>query len=190
MARTESTMLEIGTTAPDFTLLEPATGKPVSRPDKGPLLVAFICNHCPFVIHIADAFVKVAQEYQPKGVDVVAINSNDAQNYPADAPNRMIEEARARGFTFPYLYDESQAVAKGYRAACTPDFYLFDRALELVYRGRFDASRPGNDIPVTGTDLKAALDSVTEGRPTPDEQHASMGCSIKWKAGNAPEYFG
>jgi thiol-disulfide isomerase/thioredoxin len=193
MARTESTMLDLGTPAPHFRLHEPVTGKTISLSDPalgGPLLVAFICNHCPFVIHIMDAFVKVVREYQPKGVSVVAINSNDVANYPADSPERMIEEAAARGYTFPYLYDESQDVAKSYHAACTPDFYLFDEAQKLVYRGRFDASRPGNNEPVTGADLRAALESVLAGQPAAEEQHASMGCGIKWKSGNAPAYFG
>lgn len=191
MARTESTMLELGTSAPGFSLPEPASGKTVSLPDAGkPLLVAFICNHCPFVIHIRSGFVELAREYQARGVNVIAINSNDVATYPADSPQRMAEEVAAYGYSFPYLYDESQRVAKEYRAACTPDFYLFDGDLRLVYRGRFDASRPGNNEPITGQDLRTALDAVLEGRSVAAEQLASMGCNIKWKADNAPDYFG
>ena len=192
MVKTPSTMLPLGTQAPDFTLPDPS-GNPVSLSDFADapvLLVAFICNHCPFVKHIADGFSSLAKEYQAKGVAVVAINSNDVENYPDDAPPKMAEEIKARGYTFPYLIDETQEVAKAYRAACTPDFYVFDAQRQLVYRGQMDGARPGNDIPITGADLRAALDAVLEGRPTPEEQRPSIGCNIKWKPGNEPEYFG
>ena len=187
-------MLPLGTVAPDFQLPD-ANGKLVSLSDfKGApaTLVMFICNHCPYVIHIRDELAKVAREYQAKGVAVVAINSNDAQTYPADSPEKMKEEVARAGYTFPYLYDETQDVAKAYRAACTPDFFLFDKDLRLVYRGQFDDSRPrvANPPPVTGRDLRAALDAALEGRSIPEaDQKPSMGCNIKWKPGNAPDYF-
>lgn len=190
MAKTPSTMVELGTPAPDFTLLEPATFRMVSRSDyEGqPLLVAFICNHCPFVLHIKDVFATFAQEYQERGLAVVAINANDVANYPADSPDEMARMAREAGFMFPYLYDESQQVARAYQAACTPDFFLFDADHRLVYRGRFDGATPGNKEPVTGMDLRAAADALLEGTPMPQEQLPSMGCNIKWKAGNEPDW--
>lgn len=191
MARTPSTMLPLGTAAPDFSLAN-VDGRMVSLDDfKGApaLLVAFICNHCPFVKHIAPALADLAREYQAKGAAVVAINSNDAQSYPADSPEQMVHEAENRGYTFPYLYDEDQSAAKAYRAACTPDFYLFDRDRKLVYRGQLDSSRPDSGIPVTGKDLRAALDAVLAGKPAPADQKPSIGCNIKWKPGNEPEYF-
>jgi len=190
MALTPSTMLPLGTTAPDFRLPD-TNGKMVSPADfKGnpALLVMFICNHCPYVKHIRGGIAQLARDYLPKNVAIVGINSNDVANYPDDSPAKMREEARAAGYLFPYLYDESQAVAKAYRAACTPDIYLFDRGRRLVYRGQFDASRPGNGIPVTGKDLRAALDAVLAGRPTSELQVASIGCNIKWKSGNEPDY--
>lgn len=192
MARTPSTMLALGTPAPDFSLLEPATGKTVSLSDfKGqPLLVAFICNHCPYVIHIQQVFARFAEEYQAKGVAVVAINANDVANYPDDSPEKMIQQVNDIPYTFPYLFDESQQVAKAYQAACTPDFFLFDAKHKLYYRGQFDASRPSNDEPVTGKDMRAALDSLLAGVAAPENQSASLGCNIKWKAGNEPGYFG
>jgi len=192
MVKTASTMLELGTPAPDFSLPD-AGGKTVALADFADakaLLVTFICNHCPFVKHVAAEVARLAKEYQERGVAVVAINSNDVDNYPEDSPRKMAEEAEARGYTFPYLYDESQEVAKAYRAACTPDFYVFDAGQELFYRGQLDGSRPGNDVPTTGADLRAALDAVLAGGPPPDEQRPSIGCNIKWKAGNEPEYFG
>ncbi len=192
MVRTPSTMLPLGTKAPDFVLPDPQ-GKVVSLgdfADSPALLVAFICNHCPFVKHIAEGFAALAKEYQAKGVAVVAVNSNDVENYPDDSPAKMAEEIETRGYTFPYVYDETQAVAKAYRAACTPDFYVFDAERQLVYRGQLDAARPGNDVPVTGEDLRTALDAVLAGRPTPDDQKPSIGCNIKWKPGNEPDYFG
>lgn len=193
MARTPSTMLELGTSAPEFSLLDPATGKLVSLADfdKAPaLLIAFICNHCPFVIHIREAFVDFAKEYSGKGLAVIAINANDALNYPADAPEKMVEVARQWGYSFPYLYDASQETAKSYQAACTPDFFLFNAQRRLVYRGQFDDARPGNNEPVTGRDLRAAVDAVLDGYSVSDEQRPSLGCNIKWRPGNEPDYFG
>ena len=192
MVLTPSTMLPLGTQAPDFALRDP-WGKTVSLADFAAapaLLVVFLCNHCPYVKHIADHFAQLARQYQARGVAVVAINSNDYQMYPEDSPEHMREEIQRRGYTFPYLIDESQEVAKAYRAACTPDFYVFDAQRRLVYRGQMDSSRPGNDIPITGEDLRQALDAVLEGRPVPDKQRPSLGCNIKWKPGNEPEYFG
>ncbi len=184
-------MLPLGTTAPDFKLPD-TNGKTVSPADfkdKAALLVIFMCNHCPYVIHIRPGLAQLARDYAGRGVGIVGINSNDVKNYPADSPAKMKEEVVNAGYTFPYLYDESQVVAKAYRAACTPDIYLFDRGRRLVYRGQFDASRPGNGIPVTGKDLRAALEAVLAGKPTSELQVASMGCNIKWKAGNEPNYF-
>jgi peroxiredoxin len=191
MALTPSTMLPLGTAAPDFNLPD-TNGKLVSLADfkdKAALVVIFICNHCPYVIHIRPGLAQLAQDYTAKNVGVVGINSNDVKNYPADSPARMKDEVKAAGYTFPYLYDETQTVAKSYRAACTPDIFLFDRGRRLVYRGQFDASRPGNGIPVTGKDLRAALDAVLAGRTTSEFQAPSIGCNIKWKAGNEPDYF-
>jgi thiol-disulfide isomerase/thioredoxin len=193
MARTPSTMmLELGAAAPDFSLLEPATSKTVSLADcQGApgLLVIFMCNHCPYVKHIRHALAEFAREYQPKGLKIVGINSNDVANYPDDSPEKMVEEVKAIHYTFPYLYDETQQVARDYRAACTPDLYLFDAACKLVYRGQFDASRPGNNIPVTGVDLRAAVDALLAGRPLSPDQKPSLGCNIKWKPGNEPDYY-
>ena len=192
MARTASTMLPLGTQAPAFSLLN-VDGQMVSLEDfqgAPALVVAFICNHCPFVKHVAPAFAELAREYQAKGVGVVAISSNDVPNYPADSPEQMVREAEERGYTFPYLYDETQEVAKAYAAACTPDFYVFDKNQKLVYRGQLDSSRPESGTPVTGNDLRAALDAVLAGKPVPADQKPSIGCNIKWKAGNAPAYFG
>ena len=191
MALTPSTMLPLGTTAPDFKLPD-TNGKTVSPADfkdKSALLVLFICNHCPYVKHIRAGLAELGRDYQSRSIAIVGINSNDVANYPEDSPAKMKEEARSARYTFPYLYDESQAVAKAYRAACTPDLYLFDQNRKLVYRGQFDDSRPGNGIPVTGKDLRAALDAVLAGKPVSPNQKASMGCNIKWKAGNEPDYF-
>ena len=187
-----STMLELGVAAPSFALPEPATGKTVSSDDfvSKPMLVAFICNHCPYVVHIREAFMEMAKEYQAKGVAVVAINANDVANYPDDSPEKMVDEVKLAGYDFPYLFDDTQAVAQAYKAACTPDFFLFDPQHKLFYRGQFDDSRPRNDAPVTGADMRAALDALLQGADAPDDQKASMGCNIKWKAGNQPEYFG
>ena len=184
-------MLPLGTTAPDFKLPD-TNGKIVSLADfkNAPaLLVLFICNHCPYVKHIRAGLAQLARDYTPKGVGIVGISSNDVANYPDDSPARMKEEVKSAGYIFPYLYDETQAVAKAYRAACTPDIYLFDKNQKLVYRGQMDDSRPNSGVPVTGKDLRAALDAVLAGKPVSPNQKASVGCNIKWKAGNAPDYF-
>lgn len=191
MVAVNSTMLPLGTRAPDFQLPD-TNGKMVSLADfekAKTLLVAFICNHCPYVKHIRGGLAQLARDYMQRGVGVVAINSNDVENYPQDSPRKMAEEAKAAGYIFPYLYDETQEVAKAYRAACTPDLYLFDGEQRLAYRGQFDDSRPGNNVPVTGKDMRAALDASLAGKPMPTNQKASIGCNIKWKPGNEPEYF-
>lgn len=193
MALVTSTMLALGTEAPDFSLPEPSTGESVSlsRFDGAPaLLVVFLSNHCPFVKHLADHLAGVAAEYQARGVAVVGINANDVANYPDDSPAKMADEVARRGYTFPYLFDESQEVAKAYRAACTPDFFVFDGDQRLVYRGQYDGSRPSLDVPVTGSDLRTALDAVLVGEAASGEQVPSVGCNIKWKAGNEPGWFG
>lgn len=190
MALAPSTMLELGTPAPPFALPD-SDGNPVSIDDFADapaLLVAFLCNHCPYVMHIKEGVARFARDYADRGLAMVAINANDVSRYPDDAPPRMAEDARRHGYVFPYLYDESQEVAKAYRAACTPEFYLFDADRRLAYRGRFDASRPGSEAPVTGADLRAAADAVLAGRPVPGDQTPSVGCSIKWKPGHEPEY--
>ena len=191
MARTPSTMLELGTLAPDFSLPNPSTGESVSLNDFAgqPVLIAFVCNHCPYVIHILDEFIAFASEYQDKGLAVVAINANDVDNYPDDRPEKMAALVQEKNIPYPYLYDESQEVAKMYQAACTPDFFMFDANHKLVYRGQFDASRPGNEAAVTGEDMRAAADAVLRGDTPVADQVASLGCNIKWKAGNEPEYF-
>ena len=191
MAETPSTMLDIGTPAPDFSLPEPASGKTVGRQAFAgqPLLVVFACNHCPYVLHIIESFAAFAREVRERGVGVVMINANDVAGYPADSPEKMAELAARHDFDFPYLYDESQQVAIEYRAACTPDFFLFDRDHRLVYRGQYDASRPGNSVDVDGRDLRAAVDAVLAGAEVPGEQIPSVGCNIKWRAGNEPDYF-
>jgi peroxiredoxin len=190
MALTPSTMLALGTEAPDFRLPD-ASGRWVELADFRPaqaLLVAFWCNHCPYVQHVREGFVRFATEYQEKGVAIVAINSNDATTHPDDAPAAMRHEIERFGFSFPYLVDETQAIAKAYRAACTPDFFLFDGARKLVYRGQFDASRPGNATPVTGADLRAACDALLAGHEVATDQKPSIGCNVKWKRGNAPAW--
>lgn len=192
MAKTPSTMTALGTLAPDFRLPD-TTGKLVARDDfaRAPgLLVMFICNHCPYVKHVREGLAAFAREYQKKGLAVVGINSNDVTSYPDDSPAKMAEEVVAAGYTFPYLYDESQSVAQAYGAACTPDFFLFDRERRLVYRGQFDDSRPGNGVAVTGKDLRAACDAVLAGGAVSTDQRPSIGCNIKWKPGNAPSYSG
>lgn len=192
MVRTPSTMLELGTEAPDFTLADVVTGRPVSRTDFDgrALVVAFWCNHCPFVKHVEDGFLAFAREYLPQGLAVVAISANDPENYPDDAPEKMKALANRKDYPFPYLFDESQEVARAYRAACTPDFFLFDGQGRLVYRGQFDGSRPSTDVPVTGQDLRAAVDALLAGDSVPEEQAPSVGCNIKWRPGNEPDYFG
>ena len=194
MVETPSTMLPLGRTAPDFSLPEPATGRTVSLSDFADakaLLVVFMSNHCPYVKHIAGELAAFGREYGEKGLAMVGIMANDVANHPDDAPPKMAEEVKSRGYPFPYLYDDSQDVAKAYRAACTPDFFLFDRDRKLVYRGQFDDARPSlTDVPVTGSDLRAACDAVLAGGRPSEEQKPSVGCNIKWKAGNNPPWFG
>ncbi|HIA19599.1 MAG: thioredoxin family protein [Pirellulaceae bacterium] len=191
MVKTASTMLPLGTTAPDFSLLN-VNGQTVSRSDfqdaKG-LLVIFMCNHCPFVIHLADQLAQFARDYHDAGLAIVAISSNDVSNHPQDSPEQMVHEAEQRGYIFPYLYDEEQEVAKAYHAACTPDFFLFDGNHQLVYRGQFDSSRPDSGIPVSGEDLRQAVDAMLAGQPVSEDQQPSLGCNIKWKEQQAPDYF-
>ena len=184
-------MLPLGSAAPNFSLPN-VDGSTVSLSDfdgRPGLLVIFMCNHCPFVIHLRSDLASFADEYQERGLAVVGISSNDVENYPQDGPDKMKEEAEAAGYRFPYLFDESQDVAKAYHAACTPDFFLFDKDHKLVYRGQFDDSRPDSGIPVTGEDLRAACDAVLAGQPVPADQKPSIGCNIKWKAGSEPSYF-
>lgn len=191
MVRTPSTMMELGTRAPDFSLPD-VNGRTWSLQDfadKKALLVMAICNHCPYVKHVEDVLGKLCAEYQKQDVAVAAICSNDVANHPDDSVEHLNEQIERCGFTFPYLVDETQEVAKAYRAACTPDFFLFDAERRLYYRGQMDGSRPGNGVPVTGEDLTRAVASLLAGRPAPSEQRPSLGCNIKWKAGNAPEYF-
>ena len=193
MVKTLSTMLPLGTKTPDFSLEDAVSGNKISLDtftDKKALLVMFICVHCPFVKHLQDALAAVGKEYVDKGLGGVAISSNDITTHPGDAPDKMKEMAATLGFNFPFCYDESQEVAKAYTAACTPDFFLFDSNNTLVYRGQFDDSRPGNDVPVTGKDLKAAIEEVLLDRKVDTQQKPSIGCNIKWKAGNEPPYFG
>jgi peroxiredoxin len=190
MATVNSTMLPLGTAAPAFELPDPS-GEVHSLDSlasaANATLVAFICNHCPYVKHIRSVLAARASEWQQRGVAVVGINSNDADAYPDDSPEAMAKEIAEHGYTFPYLVDATQDVAKAYKAACTPDLFLFDAGRRLVYRGQFDASRPGNGIPVTGDDLGAAIDAVLDGGPVPEDQHPSVGCNIKWKPGNEPD---
>lgn len=192
MVMTPSTMLTLGTPAIDFSLPD-TDGKTVSLADfedsRG-LLVMFICNHCPFVKHVRSGLAALCSEYQAREVGIVGINSNDVTTHPDDSPAMMKKEKAEAGYTFPYLFDETQETAKAYRAACTPDFYVFDAGRKLVYRGQMDDSRPSNGIPVTGRDLRAALDAVLAGRRPPEDQKPSIGCNIKWKKGNEPGYFG
>lgn len=192
MSLTPSTMLPLGSKAPAFQLLD-TDGNRVSLDDfraAPAILVIFLCNHCPYVKHVRHEIAAIAKEYQAKGAAVVGISSNDVRSHPADGPEAMAREKTEVGYTFPYLFDETQNVAKAYQAACTPDFFVFDRDRALVYRGQLDGSRPGNGIPVTGADLRAALDAVLVGQPISGDQKPSIGCNIKWKAGNAPAYFG
>ena len=191
MVRTPSTMLPLGTEAEDFSLTN-VDGQTLSFADvageRGTVLM-FICNHCPFVKHVANELAAIGYEYMPKGVGMVAINSNDVAAHPADSPEQMIHESEQRGYSFPYLFDETQEVAKTYGAACTPDFYLFDGNHKLVYRGQLDGSRPDSGVPVTGEDLRQAIDALLESRPLPQPQLPSIGCNIKWRPGNEPQYF-
>lgn len=183
MALTESTMMALGTTAPDFALPDVVSGKTVRRDDfrgQKALLVIFICTHCPFVKHVEQGLAQLGADYAGT-LGIVGISSNDAKNYPDDSPEGLKAQAQRLGFKFPYLYDESQAVARAYEAACTPDIYLFDKDMKLVYRGQFDDSRPSNGLPVTGKDLRAAMDAVLRGEKPSGDQKASIGCNIKWK---------
>jgi len=193
MARTPSTMLELGTKLPAFSLPDAVSGRTVSQKEiagsKG-TLVMFICNHCPFVKHVLQEIGRVARDASEKGVGVATINSNDVAAYPDDAPDKMKALARSEGWKFPYLFDESQETAKSFRAACTPDFFLFDHTGTLVYRGQLDDSRPGNDLQVNGKDLRAAIDAVVMRQPVAADQKPSIGCNIKWKRGNEPGWFG
>ncbi len=189
MAAVESQMLELGTRAPAFTLPDPNGAMHSLRDGAPATLVMFICNHCPFVKHIRTELARLGTDYGARGVAIYAINSNDVTTHPGDHPDRMKEEAEAWGYTFPYLFDESQDVAKAYRAACTPDFFVFDAEHKLVYRGQLDDSRPSNNVTVDGRDLRAALDAVLGSVSPAAEQKPSIGCNIKWKAGNEPDYF-
>jgi peroxiredoxin len=185
MSLTPSTMLPLGTIAPDFTLVDVITKNDLSLSDargKKGTVVMFICNHCPFVKHINQELVRICNDYRVPGFGFVAISSNDIINYPQDSPEKMYKHARTEGYPFPYLYDESQEVAKAYDAACTPDFYLFDESLKLVYRGQLDNSRPGNGIPVNGRDLREAMDNILNNNPQRIDQKPSIGCNIKWKS--------
>ncbi|WP_413163428.1 thioredoxin family protein [Capilliphycus salinus ALCB114379] len=193
MALTASTMLALSTPAPDFQLPDVTTGETISLEtfaDKKALLVMFICRHCPFVKHVQNELAKIGKDYVPKGLGIVAISSNSVQTHPDDAPDQLKEMAQELGFNFPYCYDETQEVAKKYTAACTPDFFVFNGGRQLVYRGQLDESRPSNDKPVTGEDLRAALDAVLDHQPVSMEQKPSIGCNIKWHPGSEPEYFG
>lgn len=193
MVKTLSTMLDLGTSAPDFSLPDVVSGQSVSLntfADDKALLVMFICRHCPFVKHVQQELARIGRDYSDKDVGIVAISSNDAESFPEDSPSSLKQMAEELDFRFPYCYDESQETAKAYAAACTPDFYLFNEARELVYRGQLDDSRPGNGIPVTGKDLRGALDAVLRDEPVEMAQRPSIGCNIKWKAGDEPEYFG
>jgi len=192
MVETLSSMLPLGTRAPDFSLSDAVSEKTVSLAqfeDAPALLVMFICNHCPFVIHIRDELTRLASEYWKRGVAIVAINSNSIETHPQDAPEHMKALTKELGWEFPFLFDATQEVAKAYRAACTPDFYLFDAEQRLVYRGQLDDSRPGNNVPVTSQDLRAALEAVLAGRAPSIDQKPSIGCNIKWAPGNEPDYF-
>ncbi len=189
MAAVESQMLPLGTRAPAFTLPDPDGTLHSLRDDAPATLVMFICNHCPFVKHICAELARIGTDYGPRGVAIYAISSNDVHTHPADHPDKMKDEAETWGYTFPYLYDETQEVAKAYRAACTPDFYVFDAGLKLVYRGQLDDSRPSNGLPVDGRDLRAALNAVLASETPVAEQKPSIGCNIKWTPGNEPDYF-
>jgi len=183
-------MLTLNTEAPKFSLIEPLTGNQVSLDDylHKPVLIAFISNHCPYVILLKEALQNFANEYQTKGLKVIAINANDIEKYPADSPENMIKDVHKYNYSFPYLFDEEQKVATAYKAACTPDFFLFDAQHKLYYRGQFDSARPNSDTEVTGIDMKNAVNNLLSGNEAPEKQTPSMGCSIKWKPGNVPEY--
>lgn len=192
MVLTESAEFPVGAVAPDFELMEPLTGKRVSlaqaKGDKG-TLVMFICNHCPFVVLLKEGLAQLGKDYQGKGIGIIAISSNSVHTHPQDGPDRMAEDAKHNGYTFPYLYDEDQSVAQAYKAMCTPEFYIFDGSLKLQYHGQFDSARPGKNVPVTGKDVRDALDAVLAGEPVPSAK-PSIGCNIKWHPGKEPSYFG
>ncbi len=193
MVETASNMLPLGTRAPDFSLVDATTGKEVALSDfegSKALLVMFICNHCPFVVHVRDELTKIASDYAARGVGVVAINSNSIKTHPQDGPEHMRALAEELGWRFPFLFDATQEVAKRYKAACTPDFFVFDDQMRLAYRGQLDSSRPSSNVPVTGEDLRAALEDLLAGRPVSADQAPSLGCNIKWAPGNEPDYFG
>lgn len=184
MVATPSTMLSLGTVAPEFMLPDTVSGKEIDLAavqSDNATVIMFICNHCPYVKHVNKELVRLANDYAPKGVAFVAISSNDVEAYPADSPERMKDVAAEHGYPFPYLYDEDQSVARAYQAACTPDFYVFDGEMKLAYRGQLDGSRPRNDVPLTGEDVRAALDAILAGEPVSVEQRPSIGCNIKWK---------
>lgn len=186
-------MLPLGTPAPDFSLTDVVSGNPLSLSsfaDKKGLLVMFICQHCPFVLHVESELTKLGQDYVPQGLGILAISANSVETHPQDSPDKLREQAKRASFNFPYAYDETQEVAKSYTAACTPDFFLFDKDGKLAYRGQLDDSRPGNDKPVTGQDLRAAIDKVIASKPISEDQKPSIGCNIKWVPGKAPSYFG
>ncbi|MGP1384446.1 MAG: thioredoxin family protein [Thainema sp.] len=192
MVKTASTMLELGTSAPDFQLPDVVSGETVSLADfkdKSALLMMFICQHCPFVKHVQDELARIGQDYVPQNVGIVAISANSVQTHPQDSPEHLKQMAETLGFNFPFCYDETQEVAKAYTAACTPDFFLFDGDMKLVYRGQLDDSRPGNDKPVNGKDLRGAIAAVLAGDSLPADQKPSIGCNIKWTPGNEPDYF-
>jgi thiol-disulfide isomerase/thioredoxin len=189
MAATESQMLELGTIAPEFSLPDPDGGQHELGSGADAYLVIFLSNHCPFVKHVREELARIGRDYLSRNVLIIAINSNDVNTHPADSPEKMKEESESWGYEFPYVFDADQSVAKSYRAACTPDIYLFDADKKLVYRGQLDGSRPGNNIPVSGEDLRAALDAVLGGNPVSPEQIPSIGCNIKWTPGNEPDYF-
>lgn len=193
MALTPSTMLELGTQAPEISLPDVVSGKTISLKDfssKKALLVMFICRHCPYVVHVKNELARLGKDYANKDMGIVAISSNDADNYPEDSPKNLKDMAQKLGFTFPFCYDETQEAAKAYTAACTPDFFLYDKARKLVYRGQLDDSRPGNSKPNNGKDLRAAMDAALADKPIAQDQKPSLGCNIKWKSGNTPSYFG
>jgi peroxiredoxin len=192
MALTPSTMSPLGAAAPDFSLPDTVSGKTMSLSAfaaKKALLVVFLCNHCPYVKHLQEGLAQLGRDYEKKDAAIVAISANDPASHPDDAPAKLGSESTARGYRFPVLFDATQKVAQAYRAACTPDFFVYDAARRLAYRGQFDSSRPGNGVPVTGSDLRAALDAVTAGKPASTKQQPSLGCNIKWRAGNEPDYF-
>jgi peroxiredoxin len=186
----QSTMIALGTQAPEFSLHNAVDGRKIARDQYAgqPLLVMFICNHCPYVVHVRSELGRLARDYGPKGLAMVAINSNSTQSHPEDGPENMKKLALSEGWPFPFLFDETQQVARSYHAVCTPEFYLFDRTHTLRYRGQLDDSRPGSEIPVTGKFLRAAIDAVLAGTPVNDDQKPSVGCSIKWRSGNEPDY--